>query len=166
MKKIFVFIALCGFYLSATAQSELTKVTYLKVERLAVENEIPFPEKTIMKAIDVKMEQMGYKGKDSKGFTIYKSVRLPEIGGGEYDLYFMAERKSRRNRDNSTLTLMISKGFDDFVTLKTDAEIIENAKKYLENILELIAAYDLELRITDQQDAVDKAEKKYIKSCG
>lgn len=161
MKKIFVFITLCGFYLSATAQSEVTKITYQKVERLAVENEIPFPEKTIMKAVDEKMEQMGYKGKDSKGFTIYKSVKLSELGSGEYDLYFMAERKSRRNRDNSTLTLMISKGFDNFVTLKTDAAVIENAKKYLEKIIGMIAAYDLEQQIIDQQEAVDKSDKKY-----
>lgn len=161
MKTIFTLIAIAGFYLSAPAQSEITTVNYLKVDREAVANEIPFPEKTIMKAIDNKMLQMGYKGKDSKGFTVYKAVRLPELGSAEYDLYFIAERKSRRNKDNSTVTLMISKGADNFATVKNDAALFDNAKKYLENILPMITAYDLELQINDQQDAVNNADKKY-----
>lgn len=156
-----MFIAIAGFYLSAPAQSETTTVNYLKVEREAVANETPFSEKTIMKAIDNKMEQLGYKGKDTKGFTVYKAVKLAELGNGEYDLYFMAERKSRRNKDNSTLTLLISKGTDNFVTVKNDAALVANAKKYLENILTVVAVYDLEMQINDQQDAVNKADKKY-----
>jgi hypothetical protein len=131
------------------------------VDRQAVTNEIAFPEKTIMKAIDDKMVQLGYKGKDSKGFTVYRSVRLPELGNGEYDLYFMAERKSRRNKDNSTVTLMISKGGDNFATSKDDAGLFADAKKYLENIVVMITAYDLEMKITEQQGAVTDADKKY-----
>jgi hypothetical protein len=161
MKPIFTLIAFAWFYLSASAQSETTTINYLKADREAVANEMPFSEKTIMKAIDNKMLQMGYKGKDSKGFTVYKAVRLPELGNADYDLYFMAERKSRRNKDNSTVTLMISKGLDNFATVKNDAALFNNAKTYLENILPMITAYDLELQITDQQDAVNNADKKY-----
>ena len=161
MKTLFTLIAIACFCLSATAQSETTTVNYLKADRQAVANEIPFPEKTIMKAIDNKMQQLGYKGKDSKGFTVYKAVRLPELGSADYDLYFIAERKSRRNKENSTVTLMISKGPDNFATVKDDAALFDNAKKYLDNILPMITAYDLEQQINEQQDAVNNADKKY-----
>ncbi|MEO7306811.1 MAG: hypothetical protein ABIR78_06990 [Ferruginibacter sp.] len=161
MKTICIILAVAGFCLPASAQSEISTVSYLKVDRQAVTNEIAFPEKTIMKAIDEKMVQLGYKGKDSKGFTVYRSVRLPELGNGEYDLYFMAERKSRRNKDNSTVTLMISKGPDNFATTKDDAALFASAKQYLENIVGMITAYDLEMQITEQQDAVNTADKKY-----
>ncbi len=161
MKTLFTFLAIAAFYLSVQAQSEITTVNYLKIDRQAVANEIPFSEKTIMKAIDNKMQQMGYKGKDTKGFTVYKAVRLPELGSANYDLYFIAERKSRRNKENSTVTLMISKGEENFATAKDDAALIDNAKKYLENILPMITAYDLEQQIIEQQDAVNNADKKY-----
>jgi hypothetical protein len=161
MKIIFTLLVLTGFYLPVSAQSETATVNYLKIDRQAVTNEIPFPEKTIMNAIDDKMLKLGYKGKDSKGFTVYRSVRLPELGNAEYDLYFMAERKSRRNKDNSTVTLMISKGPDNFATPKDDAALFTSAKKYLENIVVMITAYDLEVQITEQQDAVTYADKKY-----
>lgn len=161
MKKIIVFIVIAGFSFSALAQSETATVSYLKIDRLVVVNEIPFPEKTIMNAIDKNLQLKGYKAKEAKGFTVYKSVKMPEIGNGEYDLYFMAERKSRRNKDNSTLNLMIAKGNDVFWESSKDAALITGAMKYLDSILPIIIAFDLELQITDQEDAVKKAEKKH-----
>lgn len=161
MKKIITLISLCCLYISASAQSTIETVSYLKTDRQAVVNEIPFPEKTIMNAIDNKMEQMGYKGKSTKGFTVYKGVRMAELGNGEYDLYFSADRKSRRNKDNSTLTLLISTGNEVFVTDKTNSGLMDNAKIYLDSIADMIGAYDLEQQITAQQDALDKASKKY-----
>ncbi len=151
-------IVLCA---AATAQSRIVTVAYQKINREAVVNDIPFPEKTIRDAIDNKMEQMGYKGKDSKGFTVYKGVRLSDLGNDNYDLYFMADRKSRKEKENSTLTLMVSKGFDAFVSDSSDTRVMQHAKGYLDSIVNMIAAYDLEQQIMAQEDAVKKADKKY-----
>lgn len=161
MKHLFTLICALSLCIAATAQSRTATVEYQKVNRQAVVAEIPFPEKTIRDAIDNKMEQMGYKGKDSKGFTVYKGVRMPELGSDSYDLYFMADRKSRKEKENSTLTLMITKGFDSFVSDSTDARVMNNAKNYLDSIRNMIAAYDLEQQIIAQEDAVKKADKKY-----
>ncbi|MFN8250747.1 MAG: hypothetical protein U0V75_02600 [Ferruginibacter sp.] len=161
MKNVLTVIVLFISVMQAGAQSTTATVEYLKVNRQAVVNDIPFPEKTIRDAIDNKMEQMGYKGKESKGFMVYKGVKLADLGNDSYDLYFMADRVSRKNKENSTLTLMITKGFDNFVSDSTDATLISNAKKYLDSIKIMIAAYDLELQITAQEDAVKKADKKY-----
>ena len=146
---------------AAMAQSTVENVSYLKIDRQAVVNELPFSEKIIMGAIDEKMGQMGYKGKSSKGFTVYKGVRMAELGTGDYDLYFMADRKSRRNKDNSTLTLMLSTGNEIFVSEQTNAGLISNAKKYLDSITNMISAYDLEQQIIEQQEVTTKADKKY-----
>jgi len=161
MKYTFTLVCALAMCIAATAQSRTATVEYLKVNRQAVVNDIPFPEKTIMNAIDNKMEQMGYKGKDSKGFTVYKGVRMPELGNDSYDLYFMADKKSRKDKENCTLTLMITKGFDSFVSDSSDSRVMNNAKQYLDSIRNLIAAYDLEQQIVAQEDVVKKADKKY-----
>ena len=161
MKYIITLICAFAFCSALTAQSRTATVEYQKINRQGVVAEIPFPEKTIRDAIDNKMEQMGYKGKDSKGFTVYKGVRMPELGNDSYDLYFTADRKSRKEKENSTLTLMISKGFDAFVSDSSDARVMSNAKNYLDTIKNMIAAYDLEQQIVVQEDAVKKADKKY-----
>ncbi|MGG9960223.1 hypothetical protein [Ferruginibacter sp. SUN106] len=161
MKHLFTLITALTVYTLSVAQSRTATVEYQKINRQAVVNEIPFPEKTIRDAINNKMEQMGYKGKDSKGFTVYKGVRMPELGNDSYDLYFMADRKSRKEKENSTLTLMVSKGFDSFISDSSDSRVLSNAKNYLDTIKNMIAAYDLEQQIIAQEDAVKKADKKY-----
>ncbi len=160
MRYIIALIVFTASFFAAAAQSRTATVEYQKINRQAVVNEIPFPEKTIRDAIDNKMQQMGYKGKDSKSYTVYKGVRLPELGNDSYDLYFMADRKSRREKENSTLTLMVSKGFDSFVADSNDSKLMNNAKNYLDSIKNMIAAYDLEQQIIAQEDAVKKADKK------
>ncbi|HEX2683639.1 MAG TPA: hypothetical protein VHL77_06890 [Ferruginibacter sp.] len=154
MKFLFTLLTIFTCCLSALAQPETVTVSYQKVDRQAVSYELPFPERTIMDAIDAKMQQLGYKGKDSKGFTVYRSVSLPELGNGEYDLYFMAERQSKRNKDNSTVTLMISKGGDNFATSNDDGGLFTKAKKYLGDLVLMVTAYDLEVQVKE-------ADKKY-----
>lgn len=146
---------------TAAAQSRTETVSYQKINRQAVVAEIPFPEKTVRDAIDDKMQKMGYKGKDVKGFTVYKGVRLSELGNDSYDLYFAADRKSRKEKDYASLTLMISKGFDSFVADSTDSKLMNNAKAYIDSIKIMIGAYDLEQQIIAQEDAIKKSDKKY-----
>jgi hypothetical protein len=159
----YILSALLAFIIfnSAVAQSRTETVSYQKINRQAVVAEIPFPEKTVRDAIDDKMQQMGYKGKDVKGFTVYKGVRLNDLGSDSYDLYFAADRKSRKEKDYSSLTLMISKGFDSFVADSTDSKLMNNAKGYIDSIKIMIGAYDLEQQIIAQEDAIKKADKKY-----
>jgi len=161
MKYIFTLLFTLAVYTVATAQSRTTTVEYQKINRQAVVNEIPFPEKTVRDAIDNKMQQMGYKGKDSKGFMVYKGVSISELGNDTYDLYFMADKKSRKEKGSAILTLMITKGYDNFISESSDAQVMVNAKNYLNNIGNIIAASDLEQQIAAQEDVVKKTDKKY-----
>ena len=83
---------------------------------------------------------MGYSGKDSKGFTVYKGVRLKALGDASYALYFMVDRKSRKDKENSTITMLISSGYDKFLTQGEEASLFNNAKQYLESDWEPAAA--------------------------
>lgn len=119
-----------------------------------------YPEKTVDGALTNKLGKLGYKGKESKGFTMYKNVSMSEIGPGNYDLYFAMDKKSRKEKDMSTVTMLISRGNENFVSDSSDAEIIANGKKFLENLVTGVAAYDLEQQIQAQEDVVKKEEKR------
>lgn len=160
MKKVILPLFLSFFSLSLSAQSHITSVEYQKIKRDAIVNEIPFPEKLVANAIKDTLEKLGYRGKDSKGYTVYKGVKLEALGKSEYDLYFSIDSKGRKDKDISIVTLMISKGFDDFAAEKSDETLIGNAKEYLDNLRNLIAVYDLEQQITEQDDVVKKNEKR------
>jgi hypothetical protein len=161
MKKIFLLAIIVLAAASSFAQARLATADYNKNMQPALEIEIPFPEKTVMKTIVDNIEKRGYKGKDNKGFTVFKGVMIPEIGPVAYDLYFKTDRKSRKEKDITILTMMISSGFERFIGDTTDSKVIENAKTFLNNQTPAVIAYDLELQVKDQEEATVKADKKY-----
>lgn len=160
MKKIVVLVLLFVLNLHSNAQSRTSTVEYQKADREAIVNEIPFSEDMITRAIQDTLEKLGYKGKESKGFIVYKGVKMPALGSEAYDLYFSVDKKSKREKDISKVTLMISKGFDSFITEKSDPGLVRNAKTYLDSLRNTVAVYDKGQQISEQEEVVKKAEKK------
>lgn len=160
MKKLFVVSVAMAMFTTSIAQSRLATADYQKTKQPGIELDIPFPEKTVSKSIDDYFEKLGYKGKDTKGYLTYKGVRLPQLGPDSYDLYFKTNRKSKKEKDATIVTLMISSGYEKFIGDTTNAALIDSAKNYLNGLTNRVAAYDLEQQITDQDDAVKKSTKK------
>jgi hypothetical protein len=160
MKKIIVFVLLLVLCAKAEAQSHMGTVEYQKTDREAIVNEVPFPEDMISRAIQDTLEKMGYKGKESKGFIVYKAVKIPVLGSEAHDLYFSIDKKSKREKDISNVTMMISMGSDGFVTEKSDPGLIQNVKTYLDNLHNMVFIYDHNQQIAEQEEVVKKLEKK------
>lgn len=161
MKQFFLFLGACMFSLFAFAQPRNTTVEFQKQMKPAVAADIPFPEKTVSDAIEDKLLKLGYKSSSVKGFMVFKGVRLAELSQEALDLYFMVDRVSKKDKGNSIVTLMLSKGFENFVSDSSDSRLMENAKTYLTGLRDIAAAYDLELQIAEQDDVLKKADKKY-----
>ena len=160
MKRMIVFVLILALFANAGAQSRTGTVEYQKTDREAIIHEVPFSEDMITKAIQDTLEKMGYKGKESKGFIVYKGVKMPELGSEAYDLYFSVDKKSKKEKDVSKVTLMISTGFDNFITEKSHPALVRNAKTYLDSLRNTIAIYDRNQQIAEQEEVVKKLEKK------
>ncbi len=160
MKKIFLLILLVGIHALSFAQSRIASVEYQKVLRDAVVVEIPFAEKLVKAALQDSLQKLGYRPKESKGYLIYKAVVLSDLGTQPLDLYFEIDRKSRKEKESSTITLILSREFDSFMSISTDAAAFEGARKFLDNIRAMVASYDLNEQIISQLELVKKNEKK------
>lgn len=156
---LFLICAVCLSFFSV-AQTKKTTTEYQKIARPALVNDVPFPVKTVEDAIEDAFSKMGYKGSSSKGFVVYKGVRLKELGNESYDLYFMVDKKSKRDKENSVVTMMLSRGFDAFISDTSGAETFVRAGIYLDSMRNTVAAYDLEQQIKTQDEEVKKADKK------
>ena len=162
MKKlIFALIAFLSFHITVSSQARYVFIDFKETQRPAIQNEYSFPEKTVSKAIDDKLKKMGYKGKESKGFTVYRSVVSPELGTQPHDLYFKVNKKSKKDNDNAVVSMLISSGNENFISDSSDVTTINNAKIFLDNLMPAVAAFDLQQQVTAQQEAVKKAERKY-----
>ena len=161
MKRYLLTIAALVFFgIAAFSQAQYKFIDFKDVKRPAIINELPYPERTVDGALTDKFARLGYKGKESKGFKMYKSVSLPELGTGNYDLYFAMDKKSKKEKDVTAITMLIALGNENFVTDSSDSKLIANAKLFLENLVTSVAAYDLEQQIAAQENALKKEEKR------
>lgn len=163
MKKITLLLVFCVASLYSFSQSRSTQVEYQKMNQPGVEIELPFPVKTIENAIEEKFSRSGYKSNKSKGFIIFRSVRLSVLGPDGYDLFFRVDKKSRRDKDNSIVSMLVSTGNDVFNDDNANHELFNNSLKYLDSLRTIVAAYDLDQQILSQEAEVKSAEKKYQK---
>ncbi|MBA3674355.1 MAG: hypothetical protein H0W75_05250 [Chitinophagaceae bacterium] len=162
MKKyIYTIAALLLFHTNLFSQARYVFIDFKDGQKPALQNDVSYSEKVVSGAIKTKLGKMGYKGKESKGFDVYRGVTLPELGAGTYDLYFKVDRKSKKEKDISTVTMLISRGNEVYITEAEDSQTINNAKSFLDNLFVSAAAYSLDQEIASQLDAVNKAEKKY-----
>jgi hypothetical protein len=160
-KYIYTLITILAFHVSASSQAHYVFIDFKDLQKPGVQTEFAYPEKTVNTAIDDRLKKMGYKSKDVKGYAMYQGVTLPEIGTQTYDLYFRVDKKSKKDKDNSVVSMLVSSGNENFITDATDSNTMSNAKKFLDNLMPSVAAYDLSQQIKAQQDELKKAEKKY-----
>lgn len=162
MKKyIYTIIAILFFHVAVFSQSRYVFINFKDVQRPGVQSDFSYPEKTVNNAIEEKLKSMGYKSKDVKGYTMYRGVVLPELGTQTYDLYFKVDRRSKKDKDNSSVSMLVSSGNENFISDSSDSQTMSRAKTFLDNLMPSIASYDLQQQINAQEDALKKAEKKY-----
>ena len=141
-------------------------VQFDKKKQNAIVIEYGYPAEAVENAFIARMEKLGYRAKEEKGilnrdkgFLVFKNAYVTDISKDRLDYVVKAERKSRKEADESTFYLVLQKDGENAMD-KIDAYDIGNAKQYLNLMIPDIEAAHLELKIKDQEEIVTKAEKK------
>jgi uncharacterized membrane-anchored protein len=142
---------------SAQAYGELE---WQKKKIPAMITEIPYSPSITEDAIRQKFSQMGYSAKESKGVYTYKAIRISEISDETFDVLLKVERKSRKDKDESNVYFILSRGYENYVKGTDDAVLIAKIRQYCLGFLPLAEAQSLEVEIKDQEDKVKSTEKK------
>ena len=157
-----LFIATMGF-----TQAYEGNIEYNKKKQPAFIIEYNYPAEAVENGIIQKMEKLGYKGREEKGlfnkdkgFRVYKNAFISDISSTSMDYIIWVERKSRKDKDEAVLYLIINKNGENAMA-KFDAYDVKQAKDFLNNLEPFMEAANLELQIRVQEDIVAKAEKKF-----
>lgn len=167
MKKFFLFLlAAAGCNMLVLAQAYEGTIEYNKKKQDAFIIDYAFPPEAAENAIVAKLEKMGYKPKEEKGifnkdkgFKIYKSAFITEVSTSALDYLFKIERKSRKDKDEAVIYMVIQKDGSNIKSVMSQ-ENVDYAKMFLNNLRPNIEAANLELKIKEQQEVVAKAERK------
>ena len=140
---------------------------YDKKKQPAIVIDYAFSTDAVEAALVQKMERMGYKGKEEKGifnkdkgFRVYKAAIISDISSNSMDYFIDVERKSRKEKDESSLYLIINKNGQNIMEGSADPDAVAKAKEFLNNMIPDIEAANLELQIKAQEEVITKSEKK------
>jgi hypothetical protein len=156
--------------MAALSQSVFTTITINKKIQpglmLNLPNNTDVAEGTILQ----KLKETGYtpetKGalfwKKNKldGFYVFNGITLPALNNQKLDMYFKVESKSKQQKDQSIIYLLVSKGYDNFISPEADTATFIAATAFLNGFVAGTDSYRLNLDIEEQEKVVKKAEKK------
>jgi hypothetical protein len=147
---------------TATAQNaHESSIKFNKNAENAVVADFDKPAEVVEAALKDRLEKEGLgKMKTTKGFMSYAGTLWNSVSSDKLDLYFKVEGK----KDKSTVSVLVSKGYDNFITSGSDAKTIENVKAFLNGFVKYTNSYQLTLDIKAQEEAIKKAEKLYSNS--
>lgn len=164
MKKALLFFCMFVFF-QFTAKSQVAagegKLEYKNGEKVAAVIELPYAPEIVEDAIKEYQSQRGVKQDKSKGFQIFRGVKLHESEEELNDLYFKVERKSRKEKDMAVVYLIVGEPGEDIALRTVDKRYkIEAGISLLNQMVPFIQAYNLNVEIGIQEENVKKAEKK------
>ena len=161
MKRTLLSFFLVVITIVAIGQAQEGTVEFQKSQQPAAVLEVPYSPDIVNAALGDFLSKKGRsKATDFKGFTTYRNTQQVATDSVNADLYFRVERKSRKEKEVTVLSLLLnaSKAPADRNTHFMD---MEQAKIFLNELVPTIEAYALELQIKEQNEAVAKAESKY-----
>lgn len=114
-----------------------------------------------------KLRAEGYNADKSKGYLVYRNVKLQALDSSEaQDVFFKIDRKSRKEKDKSLVTMITAKAGlipEDKVKdakMVADIEPSPNAIPFINSFQSGINLQAYNMAVSDQEDVVGKAEKK------
>jgi hypothetical protein len=159
MRQIIVTLLVLFTSTITRAQSYEGTIEYQKKDQKAMVIDFPYSPSVVEDAIVMKMEKLGYKKKESKGFLVYKNAVISDISSEPADYMIKVERKSRKEKDESVVYIVMNRAEENLIA-RSDALINSNVKSFLNGMAPHVEAHNLEVEIKKQEDAVAKAEKK------
>lgn len=130
------------------------------------------PEET-EKVLKDKMKSQGYNPEKSKGFLVYRNVKLNDLDMDQnQDVLFKIERKSRKEKDQSEVTMIAAKTGEIPSEKVKGAKIVAEVTTPVNSVTFLnsfqpeinMAAYNLEVgKLTDDVAKAEKAQENLKK---
>ncbi|MEO6831856.1 MAG: hypothetical protein ABI378_05935 [Chitinophagaceae bacterium] len=158
IRNTFILIASALFFATSSfAQTpKAATVRYDKTDRPGLVITYPFSDKIVEAALRNHLDKDGFTKRSSrKGFDIYKAQNWDEISGKLVDVYTNVDGR----KGTSTVSLLVSKGYDNFVTAANDSAMFGKMKIFLSSLLTDILQVQLRADIDGQNELIKNTER-------
>jgi hypothetical protein len=169
-KFTFLVLFLFAGIMSAFSQATFSTITINKQLQPGLVLQLPNTTGVAEGTILQKLKETGYspetkgslfwKKNKRDGFYVFNGVTLPELNNEKVDLYFKVDPKSKSNKGESTIYMLVSKGYDNYISPEVDTAAFGAATTFLNGFVARTTSFRLNLDIEEQEKVVAGAEKK------
>jgi hypothetical protein len=171
MKKISIMMMLLSGTIVAVSQTTSSSVDFKNALRPALILPLAFDPKTAEKTILAELKETGYKPEKSGGFLNKKNkeegyykfsgVTLPESGNQKLDLYFKVDPMEGDGNNRSSITLLVSKGYENFVSTESDSATFVASQNFLNGFVQNTNVFNINEKLDEQKQSLASSEKKW-----
>ena len=141
-------------------QAYESQVSYQKTRQQAALIDLPYAPDIVESSVKDYMGRMGWRGSGSRGYTVFRNVRIADTAKDLCDLHIRVDRKNKDRNAAVITALVVPAGQDPATITARDPHAIDNGKAFLEKMAPAITAGDLEARIKAQETTTKKAQGK------
>lgn len=136
------------------------RVKFMKTDQTAVVADYDLPKAQLEMALREKLLSLGLgKGRSQKGFLFFEGVNWKDVSGDKLDVYVSVEGSAAK----SSATVLLSKGYDNFISSASDADKINRLQTFLNSFAKDARAYQIRQQIIAQEAILAKYEKERVR---
>ncbi len=151
---------LCAAQLAGAQGAQDANIRFGKQDRPGLLITFPYSQGITENALRARLDRAGLgKPKSDKGFMSFQAANWAEIAPGQLDVY--AKVDAGKGDKQSTIALLVSKGYDNYVSASNEPAMSAKLKAWLDALLPDIQAQQLAADVRALEEAVARAEKDY-----
>lgn len=163
MKRIFIICSLMAGTLflnsnKVSAQSNESSVSYNKSNVNGFTTSVQGDKGAVEDALEAYFKKtFDSKSSSSKGFKMFKGVAWPEIATEKLDVYYKVAGK----KGNNTITMLVSKGYDNFVSSQSDPAIAQGVVNFMNTIKDKVMVINNANAVAAAENSLKDAQREY-----
>lgn len=145
--------------LISKAQAKDTLTFFNQQTHAASVVQYPYSASEVTGALAKKFESLKFPKalKAVDGYSLYKGVTIPEISTTKLDVF---TKVVAQGESISSLYLILSKGYENFISKTSDPEVVANSLNFLNGFIKDLSAYRYGVDIEKQNEVIKVADKK------
>jgi len=162
----------CGLLTNAQAPIDPVKrydgtLDHQKTKQPVSILEFRYPERDLEAALERYIDKLGVKVKFVRGLNYAKQVRFRPDDSRYFDLYYKVEGSGRGAAATSILSVILAEPGEDILLRDPRNQDVAkatasspSARAFFDGLGAAVGTYDLEKRISEQEEVVKKSERK------
>ena len=163
-KTILIMYILVTSAMSAQVKSQASPLQFQGKSVNSFTIELPQKLDYVKQLFNTKFEidRFGTPKKNDQNFFFYQQIKLPKITASFLDIYYQLEETKTDNGTFVKVNLLISKGYDNFISKETDESATQNIMEMLNDLGISVERKNFEIQIAKKEQDVQVEKQKLI----